>query len=85
MHVEEVSQNRFKNYNYIYLGLEYPEWETTYVQINEKIEKWSEIIHFVIAKLTPLCLILPKFIVSLSIYFTIVSETVELELPLPMW
>lgn len=51
-----------------------------------RIEKWSKIIHFLIAKITPICWVLPKFTVSLLLFITKGdSETVELELPLPMW
>lgn len=57
----------------------YPELEA------RKIEKWSKIIHFVIGIVTPMCWVLPKFILNLFVYVTNDLETVEFELPLPMW
>lgn len=71
----------------IFSGSIYPKWKETYIKVNDQVEKWSEIVHLIVAKATPLGLVLTKFIVNLFVYFTTDhdSETVELELPFPMW
>lgn len=72
---------------FIFSGSIYPKWKETYIKVNDQVEKWSEIVHLIVAKATPLGLVLTKFIVNLFVYFTTDhdSETVELELPFPMW
>lgn len=70
---------------YINLGSKCPESGAIYAKTIQQIEKWSNIIRFVIADVTPVCFMLPKCIVSLFMYITTDLGTVELELPLPMW
>lgn len=60
----------------------YPETEAN------KIEKWSKIIHFIVAVATPIIWVMPKSIISLFVYITkdsTDSKIVDFELPLPMW
>lgn len=77
----EVQSKLFKNFC---SGSKNPKWKATYVNVNEQIEKWSKVIHFIMVKLTPIALILAKAVVNVLIYFTD-SQTIELELPFPMW
>lgn len=56
-----------------------------YDETIRQVEKWSEIIYHLIAQVTPLIWILPKFIGCIFIYLTTESENDALELPLPMW
>lgn len=65
--------------------MKYPALKSSYIENNQQIEKWSEIIYLIVAKMTPIAFILPKFIVSIFIYFTTNLENDAFELPLPMW
>lgn len=51
----------------------------------KNIEKWSEIIYFVIVKLTTLCGMAPKVIVSMYFYYFKSLGQDSFELPLSMW
>lgn len=67
------------------LGLDYPESIAIYGEANERIENYSEIIHFTVLKVTPICVIIPKALTSLLNYFTTDLGSDALVLPLPMW
>lgn len=56
-----------------------------YVEINERVEKICEIIYFIVAKMTPACVVFPKFFGCLLVYFTTDLGSEALVLPLPMW
>lgn len=56
-----------------------------YEKTNRQIENLTEIIFFVIVRVTPICLVLLKCITSLFVYFTTDLKNNALELPLPMW
>lgn len=74
-----------KNSFEIMLGLEYPESKAIYDETNQQIEKFSGIIYLVTVRGTPICLVFPKFIACLFVYFTTNLGKGALELPLPMW
>lgn len=50
---------------------------------NRRAETWTGIIQFIVAKIAPQFTMLPKFILSICVYFTSLDST--LTLPLPMW
>lgn len=57
-----------------------------YDKIDQRIEKWSQIIYFLITNITVSVLIMPKVLTSVYVYFLKdPSENYELELPLPLW
>lgn len=59
---------------------------TFYENIDERIEKWSEIIYITLMKVIPLILSVPKILYNIYVYFVIgLDENDTLELPLPMW
>lgn len=66
-------------------GSTYPGSKALYNEMNQQIEKWSEIIDFAAAKMTPICLILPKSFVCFIIYFATDLGSDSFDLPLPMW
>lgn len=66
-------------------GLKYPGSEALYGETNRQIEKWSEYIEFAAAKMTPICLILPKSLASFIFYLTTDLGSESFDLPLPMW
>lgn len=66
-------------------GSKKPESEAIHVETNRIAEKWCEIGHFAIAKVTPICLIFPKIIISYVIYFTTNAGNEAFELPLLFW
>lgn len=71
----------------IVLGLKNLSSITFYDKINPRVEKWSKIIYFVIAKVTFAVIFLPKILISLYNYFVmnLDGNADSLELPLPMW
>lgn len=52
---------------------------------NRQVEKWSEIAYFVLAKITPVCLILPRVIISYATYFATNAGNEAFELPFLFW
>lgn len=56
---------------------------------NRLAEKWTEIIQIMVAKIAPQFTMLPKFIVSISIYFKTIDWSSQMmdafALPIPMW
>lgn len=56
-----------------------------YQKRGRQIEMLTEIIFFVIVKVTPICLVLLKCVTTVYVYFTTDLENDALELPLPMW
>lgn len=69
----------------IALGLGNPESMTIYVEAIQRIEKVCEIIYCVVVKVTPACVVLPKFFASLLNYCTTDLGDEALVLPLLMW
>lgn len=55
-----------------------------YAVINET-EKWSEIIYFVVVKLTTICGMAPRVAVSMYFYYVKNLGRDSFELPLSMW
>lgn len=45
-------------------------------------EKWSKIIYFVTVKLSPICMIVPKAVICLFLYYTTDLGPAALELPI---
>lgn len=66
-----------------FLGLKYPESRKMYVEVNELIEKWCNIIYTIIIKFFVPILLLPKFVVSFFFYFYSGMDNDALELPFP--
>lgn len=66
-------------------GLGRPVSKAIYDEFSQLIEKWSDITSLALAKGTPICLILPKSLVSFALYFTTDSADKSFLLPLPMW
>lgn len=59
-----------------------------YDGIDQRIEKWSQIIYFLVAKITVSILIMPKVLSSVYSYMNFLkdpNENYELELPLPIY
>lgn len=53
---------------------------------NRQAEMWTGIIQLMVAKIAPQFTMLPKFVLSIFVYFTTVDSTPQqLALPLPMW
>lgn len=61
------------------------ESKAIYTESIEQLEKWSELIYFVVAKLSPVFWVAPKFLMSLFVYMTTNFDNNALELPLPIW
>lgn len=75
----------FTNYTKIISGLDYPESMALYVVANERIEKISEFLYFIVLKVAPPCVIFPKLFASLHAYSTTDLGSEAFKLPLPMW
>lgn len=65
--------------------LECTELKGKYEKTNQEIEKWSEIVYFLTVKVTVICLILPRFMVSNFLYFTTNLGADAFELPIITW
>lgn len=61
------------------------ESKAIYVESIEQLEKWSKLIYFVVAKLSPIFWVAPKFLMSLFVYIRTDFDNNALVLPLPMW
>lgn len=57
----------------------------TYDEVNRRIEKYSEIAYIVMVKVSPVLLVLPKFVVAMFVYYTTDEGDEALELPFPLW
>lgn len=57
----------------------------SYLKTNERVEKLCKIGYFVMAKLTPICWILPKAVISYSLYFVTNAGNEAFDLPLLAW
>lgn len=67
-----------------FLGSKIPASKAIYAETNRQVEKWSKFIFLGIAEVTPICLVWPKFVVSLITYLTTDLGNDALELPFPM-
>lgn len=67
------------------LGLQCPGSKVIYDETDRQIEKWSEFIRLGAGKGTPICLILPKSLLSFSLYFATSLGSESFFLPMPMW
>lgn len=56
-----------------------------YDETNRQADKWSKIICLAVAKITPICMVLPQCIISLLVYSTTDLGYDAFELVLPMW
>lgn len=59
-----------------------------YDEIDQRIEKWCEIIYFVIIRLNASTIVMSKVLASAYHYICFLKDpcgNYELELPLPMW
>lgn len=70
---------------FIFQGLQNEASKAIYVEVNDRIEKWSQIVHFVLVNVSIPFLILPKYLVSFYLYYTTDMGNDAFELPLPMW
>lgn len=66
-------------------GSEHPESKVLYDEVNRLVEKCSEIAYFVMVKLTAVCIVLPKFGISMFVYLTTDLGYDAFELPFPAW
>lgn len=69
----------------IIVGLSYPKSKKHFHKTNRQVEKCSEIIYFIISKVSPPVYVLPKAFFSLFIYFTTDKKQDAFMLPLPTW
>lgn len=61
-----------------------PASKAIYIGSDREIEKWSKIIHLVVAEITPFLMVLPQCI-TLLVYLSTDVGTDAFELHLPMW
>lgn len=71
--------------NIYFLGSKYADSKKIYDQTIQKMEKWSKIIYLGISRVLPICLMLPKFIISFSLYYTTDLDRGAFILPFPTW
>lgn len=61
------------------------ESKAIYVKSIEQLEKWNKLIYFVVAELSPILWVAPKFLMSLFVYMRTNFDNNALEVPLPIW
>lgn len=76
---------RKENQQHFSTGQENPESKAIYEDTNQRNEKYSEIIYFVLVKVTPVCFVVPKCMGSLFMYFLNGLDNEALKLPISMW
>lgn len=69
----------------MFLESENPSSKKIFDKTVQLVEKLSGIINFVIAKVTPVCWIFPKVIISYFLYITTNFENEVFELPVYIW
>lgn len=69
----------------LFLDFQDPAMMTMYVNINQQIEKFSEIICLVMGKAAPIFFVVPQFVVSFVKYFTTDLGPDAFELSMLMW
>lgn len=67
------------------LGLKNPVSKTLYKKTRAKVQKIVKITTLLLPKITPICLIVPAFLVNFASYLTTDLDDEALELPLPKW
>lgn len=75
----------FLNFFFIISESKCSKWKIAYSEVDEQVEKFSKMIDYIMVKLTPIGLVMPKLIVCIFMHFALGTETDEFELPLPMW
>lgn len=78
-------KNFITSENNLFPGSTNPKTKAKCEDINEIVEKWSEIIYFVVAKVAIIVAVLSKAIFCFFIYFTTEFDGDAFELPFPMW
>lgn len=73
------------NSKHLKLGLESPASKAIFAKTNELVEKYSETVKFFLIHVAVPCLICPKLIISVFIYFTTDVGNDAFDLPLRMW
>lgn len=66
-------------------GLKYPASKELFENTNRIVEKVSELLFVIIAKVSPLLSCLPKFFVCFFVYFSAGLESDPFEMPFPTW
>lgn len=59
--------------------------DNLYKETCKTTEKYSELLFFVMVKLTPVCWVMPKFAISLIHYYSNDLKSEALVLPVPKW
>lgn len=77
--------NQWNDFQKITLGLDYSESVAIYAEVHQRIEKCSETLYFLVVKVMPACVLLPKCLTCLYNYFTTDLGSEALVLPFPMW
>lgn len=72
-------------FEFFFPGLNYPQSKVIYVQIDRQIEKWSKILHFILAIAIPVSMMLPNLIVSYFNYFVLDLGDDSFEFSVPTW
>lgn len=70
---------------FFFQGSQNPASNVIYIEVVDRVEKWSRFIHFVMLKVSIPCFVLPKYIVCFYLYFTTDMGNDAFELPLPIW
>lgn len=77
--------NKNKNFFTILSELKYSASQSIFKEANQRVEKLSNIVFFLMVKITPGVVFLPSFIYSFIIYFAIDSENDPFTLPISFW
>lgn len=65
--------------------MEDPEALSTYLKLDERIEIWSNLFHFLVVQVTVPLVIMPKFLISFYLYFATDLGSEAFNLPFPVW
>lgn len=76
---------RIKRNLCVFLGFKYPKSKAFFLKTNRQVERLSEIIFMLIMKIGLPGFMLPKCIVSLTVYIRTDTGRDAFELPIPMW
>lgn len=67
-----------------FVGLENPLSKAIYVEVNDKIEKWTSLLFWSFVKVSLPFVALPKILISFCSYFMTDAGSDAFELPFPM-
>lgn len=66
-------------------GFENSSSKAIYEEVNQKVEKWTKILYFVLMNVSLPGIMMPNFVISYFLYFSTDLEVEAFRFPFPIW